>query len=222
MEATHLRHPNAAARAGGSGPAPHPSITQASPCCVFLASWILCVMFSLALPAVLLLMCIFLSFQPQDLARLMTAKFLHTEIREKVVLTAGGSATAGCSHFVLQVGLTHCTLQKNVPLFSPPAVGTGHPGNPGPETALGLVTRVLGRQPGNSWGQAGSSGPQTLLPLTSPSCGPAALRGRTDTPRKGASLLTGWTWLWSCGGHGSPEGQKPGVFHRCPGDHVPV
>ena len=93
-------------------------------------------------------------------------------------------------------------------------------GTDNPETALGLVTRVRGRRSGNSRGRAGSAGPQTLLPahisVLWPSCPRAGLtpQGRRGFPL----LLTGWTWLWSCGGHGSPEGQKPSVFHRCPGD----
>lgn len=66
MEATHLRHPNAAAGQEGVGPPPSLPSPRPHLAHVFLALVDHCVMFSLALPAVLLLMCIFLSFQPQD------------------------------------------------------------------------------------------------------------------------------------------------------------
>lgn len=100
---------------------------------------------------------------------------------------APGSATAGCSHFTLTGGSERTAhFRKTFPCSHPPAVGTDNPGNPGPETALGLVTRVLGRQPGNSWGRAGSSGPQTLLPAHVSVLRPRCLRaGLTPQGRKG-------------------------------------
>ena len=66
VEAAHLRRPRAAA--GQEGVArPVPPVIQASPGSHFSCPrGSRCVMFSPALPAMLLLMCIFLSFQPQD------------------------------------------------------------------------------------------------------------------------------------------------------------
>lgn len=109
---------------------------------------------------------------------------------------APGSATAGCSHFTLTGGSERTAhFRKTFPCSHPPAVGTDNPGNPGPETALGLVTRVLGRQPGNSWGRAGSSGPQTLLPahvsILRPRCLRAGLtpQGRRGFPSHGLDVV---------------------------------
>ena len=79
--------------------------------------------------------------------------------------------------------------KRRSPVLTTPAVGTDNPGNPGPETALGLETRVRGRRPGHYRGQAGSPGPQT------PACSrlrPMAPlpQGRTDTSEAGASLCS--------------------------------
>lgn len=158
-------------------------------------------MFSPALPAVLLLMCIFLSFQPQDPGTVDDCSILtHGNSRKRWCLWRRRPAQLRRDvHTILvQVGLSALhTSERRSPVLTTPTVGTDNPGNPGPETALGLVTRVRGRRPGNSRGRAGSAGPQTVLPahisVLRPRCPRAGLtpQGRRGFPL----LLTGWTWL---------------------------